>query len=66
PDFVNRMAKEQAARCSCDHTNYCIARMYTLEMACHRKMKDLPCCIIKELNQIRERETKNATKITKK
>ena len=56
PDFVNRMAREENARCTCDHTNYCIARMYTLEMACHRHMKDLPAGIVRELDKIRDRE----------
>ncbi|MDD6209988.1 MAG: NADH:flavin oxidoreductase [Bacteroidales bacterium] len=49
PDFVNRMRNEASARCACEHTNYCIARMYTVEMACHKHMKDLPKKIQREL-----------------
>ena len=32
PSFVNKMANGQNI-CNCKHSNYCIARMYTLEMA---------------------------------
>ena len=38
PDFVNRMRREENARCNCRHSNYCIARMYTLDMACHQHL----------------------------
>ena len=53
PAFVNRMRTEQDARCSCEHANYCIARMYSREMACHQHISDLPRSIRKELNQTR-------------
>ncbi len=52
PDFVNRMKKEADARCDCGHSNYCIARMYTLEMACHKHMEDLPPELIREIKQL--------------
>lgn len=35
PGFVNRMAREENARNACGHSNYCIGRMYTLDMKCH-------------------------------
>jgi 2,4-dienoyl-CoA reductase-like NADH-dependent reductase (Old Yellow Enzyme family) len=36
PDFVNRLHAEQAGSPSrCDHCNYCAARIYTTNMACH-------------------------------
>lgn len=43
PDFVNRMKNEGEERCACTHANYCIARMYSIEMACHKHLHDLPC-----------------------
>lgn len=52
PAFVNRMKEEDCARCDCGHSNYCIARMYTLEMACHKQMKNLPSCLVKEINKL--------------
>ena len=51
PDFVNRMQREENARCSCEHTNYCIARMYSREMACHQHLSDLSSRILKELKK---------------
>ena len=51
PDFVNRMRDAGELRCGCDHTNYCIARMYSIEMACHRHVKDLPPCIKREIDR---------------
>lgn len=53
PDFVNRMRREENARCNCRHSNYCIARMYTLDMACHQHLqKELPPCLKKEIERI--------------
>ena len=40
PGFVNRMRADEKARCNCRHSNYCIARMYTLEMACHQHLEE--------------------------
>ena len=51
PDFVNRMKSEGELRCGCDHVNYCIARMYSREMACHKHLNNLPPAIIKELEK---------------
>ena len=53
PDFVNRMRREENARCTCRHSNYCIARMYTLDMACHQHLQEeLPSCLKKEIERI--------------
>ena len=53
PDFVNRMKEEECARCDCRHSNYCIARMYTLEMACHQRLQEpLPPDVQREIARI--------------
>lgn len=52
PDFVNRMRREENTRCNCGHSNYCIGRMYTIEMACHKHLKDLPRELEKEIEQL--------------
>lgn len=51
-----------AAGCDCDHVNYCIARMYSLEMACHKCLAyaDLPRGIRREIEQIKRRASINA------
>ena len=56
PGFVNRMRAEENARCSCKHSNYCIARMYSIDMACHQRLKEeLPPCLKKEIERIESR-----------
>ena len=56
PGFVNRMLMEENARCSCKHSNYCIARMYILDMACHQHLQEeLPDCLKKEIERIESR-----------
>lgn len=52
PDFVNRMRREEDARCNCGHSNYCIGRMYTIEMACHKHLKDLPHKLEEEIKRL--------------
>lgn len=54
PDFVNRLREEEAHRCGCDHVNYCIARMYSREMACHKHLDDLPDGIRREIERIKK------------
>lgn len=54
PDFVNRMRDGQE-RSICDHTNYCIGRMYTIDMVCHRHVPDLPEKLKKEVEAIKAR-----------
>lgn len=50
PDFVNRLKRDSEAKNECDSSNYCIARMYSIEMACHQHIDGLPDCIQKEIN----------------
>ena len=59
PGFVNRMKAEEAARCNCKHSNYCIARMYTLDMACHQHLEEtLPQSLQKEIDQLEKEAAK--------
>ena len=56
PDFVNRLKEDPHHHCGCKHSNYCIGRMYTLEMACHQHLDEpLPKKIVNEIERI-ERE----------
>lgn len=53
PGFVNRMKLNVNARCTCKHSNYCIARMYSIDMACHQRLtEDLPKCLQKEIEEL--------------
>ena len=40
-DFVNKMKADADCCSGCEHTNFCIGRMYSLEMACHKTCKDI-------------------------
>ena len=56
PGFVNRMREEEKARCNCKHSNYCIARMYTIEMACHQHLREeLPASLKKEIEKLEKK-----------
>ena len=53
PGFANRMKLDVNARCTCKHSNYCIARMYSIDMACHQRLtEDLPKCLQKEIEEL--------------
>jgi 2,4-dienoyl-CoA reductase-like NADH-dependent reductase (Old Yellow Enzyme family) len=52
PGFAGRMQAEgDECRSVCDHSNYCIARMYTLDMMCHRDCPDLPASLRREIER---------------
>lgn len=56
PDFVNKLREDEHYRCGCGHSNYCIGRMYTIDMACHQHLEEeLPKSLVKEIERI-ERE----------
>ena len=40
-DFVNKMKADENCCSGCEHSNFCIGRMYTLSMACHKTCKDI-------------------------
>ena len=58
PGFVNKMRADSECRSGCDHVNYCIARMYSKDMACHKHLEGLPKKIVKEIEKIRERDSR--------
>ncbi|MDE6509560.1 MAG: hypothetical protein K2K99_05095, partial [Muribaculaceae bacterium] len=58
PDFVNRMRQGETSA-GCDHVNYCIARMYSREMACHHCAGDLPGSLINELEKLKRKAARN-------
>lgn len=59
PDFVNRLKNDPHHRCGCGHSNYCIGRMYTLDMACHKHLEEpLPMSLQKEIERIEREQNK--------
>ena len=52
PAFVNHMREDEHARCDCGHSNYCIARMYSKDMVCHKHVQNLPTQLIREIESL--------------
>jgi 2,4-dienoyl-CoA reductase-like NADH-dependent reductase (Old Yellow Enzyme family) len=51
-DFVRRLETEgEDCRSVCDHSNYCIGRMYSVDMVCHRNCPNLPKSLQKEIER---------------
>ncbi len=53
PAFVNKMKKAEEegngdVRSGCKHANYCIGRMYSLDMVCHQHVKNIPKRLLDE------------------
>ena len=58
-DFVNKLRSGETECSACGHSNYCIGRMYTLEMKCHSCVRDLPAGLCREVEKA-ERKWKEA------
>ena len=54
-DFVNKLRSGEMVRSECGHSNYCIGRMYTLEMKCNRCVAHLPSKLRQEVNLAEKR-----------
>ncbi len=52
PGFVNRMKTDAHARVDCGHSNYCVARIYTRDMVCHKTVEGLPACLANEIKRL--------------
>ena len=55
PAFVNKLkAGDMATRSGCDHRDYCMARMYSVDMqCCHNCKEKIPARLWKEINSIK-------------
>ena len=50
-DFVNKLRTGELTSSPCGHSNYCIGRMYTLEMKCNRCVENLPAQLQREVEK---------------
>ena len=50
-DFVNKLHSGELECSGCKHSNYCIGRMYTLEMKCHHCVDGLPEKLRREIDK---------------
>ncbi|MCH5231198.1 MAG: NADH:flavin oxidoreductase [Muribaculaceae bacterium] len=60
PEFVNKMKADESHISGCDHVNYCIARMYSKDMACYQHQENLPKGICREIEKILKKNGKKA------
>ena len=57
-EFVNKLAaSDENYRSGCKHSNYCIGRMYTLEMRCHHCVENMPKKLQKEIDNAEKTAT---------
>lgn len=54
-DFVNKLRSGETPCSDCRHSNYCIGRMYTLEMKCNRCAGELPAALRREIEKAEAR-----------
>ena len=50
-DFVNKLRSGEITCSGCKHSNYCIGRMYTLEMRCHHCVEKMPKLLRREIEK---------------
>lgn len=51
-DFVNKMQADENHCSECEHSNFCIGRMYSKSMQCHKKCVDITPALEKEVEKI--------------
>lgn len=57
-DFVNKIKDGTITKSGCKHSNYCIGRMYTLEMKCNKCVDYMPEKLHKEVDKLEKRWSK--------
>ena len=53
--FVNKLQSGELAQSGCRHSNYCIARMYSLEMRCNHCTEGIPPALQREIDKAEAR-----------
>ena len=51
PGFIRRLQTGDVTDNACTHANYCIARMYSVDMACHQHTDGIPRKLWKEIGK---------------
>ena len=54
-DFINKLHRGEIERSGCKHSNYCIGRMYTLEMRCNHCTEGIPPALQREIDKAEAR-----------
>jgi 2,4-dienoyl-CoA reductase-like NADH-dependent reductase (Old Yellow Enzyme family) len=48
-EFINKIYTGEIEKSECKHSNYCIGRMYSIEMKCHHCVDNMPKKLKKEV-----------------
>lgn len=62
-DFVNRMKADSTHCSACEHSNFCIGRMYSLEMACHKTCSDITPALERYVQRINRQNDRTERKL---
>lgn len=62
-DFVNRMKADSKHCSACEHSNFCIGRMYSLEMACHKTCRDITPALERYVQRINRQNDRTERKL---
>lgn len=62
PDFVNKLKADENHCSSCEHSNFCIGRMYSKSMQCHKNCVDITPALEREVQKINKRNDRRERK----
>ena len=62
-DFVNKMKDDENHCSECEHSNFCIGRMYSLSMACHKTCKDITPALERNVQKINRQNDRMERKL---
>jgi len=54
-DFINKIKSGEIMKSGCKHSNYCIGRMYTIDMKCNKCVDNMPDRLKKEVEVAEKR-----------
>ncbi|MDE6871413.1 MAG: NADH:flavin oxidoreductase [Bacteroidales bacterium] len=62
-DFVNKMMADEHHCSECTHSNFCVGRMYTLSMACHKTCTDITPSLRREVAKVERQNDRKERKL---
>lgn len=63
PDFVNKMRDDENHCSACEHSNFCIGRMYSRSMQCHKNCVDITSALEKDVQKINARNDRRERRL---
>ena len=61
-DFVNKLKADENYCSGCEHSNFCIGRMYSKSMQCHKHCEDITPFLEREVQRINRRNDRRERK----